>query len=302
MVLVYLRRFLLLGTSFLILLPLIVYVWLCLKRPPQTDLEQALFDGIVYKRIARYKPRPVMTHIVTIDLTKPGIKALVTPGVKTVNDGENRAQTTSKFLNQFKLQLAINASYFQDFYENTPWDYYPHSGDIVNPIGDTISNGYRYSQPEKNWFVLCISPTNRAQILESEKCPEGTEQGIAGNQLLVDRGRSAISDLGDDKPYPRVAVAVNREGTKLWLIAVDGKQPYYSEGVAIAELTKIILDLGAYTALNIDGGGSTTLVMAKERKPKVLNAPIHTRIPMRERPIANHLGFYALPIKNSSPK
>jgi hypothetical protein len=301
MVLVYLRRLILVGICFL-LLPLIVYAWFYLQRPPQTNLEQALFDGILYQRIARFKPRPIMTHIVTIDLTKPGIKALVTPGVKTIKDGENRAQITSEFLNRFKLQLAINASYFQDFYENTPWDYYPYNGDTVNPIGEAISNGYRYSQPEKNWSVLCILATNRAQILESEKCPEGTQQGIAGNQLLVSRGRSAITDFSDDKPYPRVAVAVNREGTKLWLIAVDGKQPYYSEGVAIAELTKIILDLGAYTALNIDGGGSTTLVMAKDGKPKVLNAPIHTRVPMRERPVANHLGFYALPIKNSSPK
>ncbi|KYC35418.1 hypothetical protein WA1_06220 [Scytonema hofmannii PCC 7110] len=294
--LVYWRRFLVAGISFL-LLPLIFYGWLCLQRPPQTNLEQALFHGIVYKRIARSKPRPVMTHIVTIDLTTPGIQALVTPGVKTLDDGKTRAQTTSEFLSQFKLQLAINASYFHHFYEKTPWDYYPHSGDVVNPIGEAISNGDRYSQPEKYWSVLCISATNRAQILESEKCPEGTEQGVAGNQLLVDRGQSAISDLGNDKPYPRVAVAVNREGTKLWLIAVDGKQLFYSEGVAIAELTKIILDLGAYTALNIDGGGSTTLVMATNRKPKVLNAPIHTRVPMRERPVANHLGFYSLPIK-----
>ncbi|KAF3886092.1 MULTISPECIES: phosphodiester glycosidase family protein [Nostocales] len=294
--LLYLRRFLLAAISFF-LLPPIVYGWLCLQRPPQTNLEQALFQGIVYKRIARSTPRPVMTHIVAIDLTSPGIKALVTPGVKTSHDGEIRAQTTSEFLTQFKLQLAINASYFLNFYEHAPWNYYPHSGDVVNPIGEAISNGYRYSQPEKYWSVLCISSTNRAQILESEKCPEGTKQGVAGNQLLVDRAQSAISDLGDDKPYPRVAVAVNREGTKLWLIAVDGKQPLYSEGVAIAELTKIILDLGAYTALNIDGGGSTTLVIARNQKPKVLNAPIHTRVPMRERPVANHLGFYALPIK-----
>ena len=77
------------------------------------------------------------------------------------------------------------------------------------------------------------------------------------------------------------------------MIVVDGKQPLYSEGVTIAELTGIVQSLGAYTALNLDGGGSTTLVMTKNGKPKLLNAPIHTKLPMHERPVANHLGFYA---------
>jgi exopolysaccharide biosynthesis protein len=112
---------------------------------------------------------------------------------------------------------------------------------------------------------------------------------------LVDSAQANDNNLAEDKPYPRVAAAVNREGTKLWLIAVDGKQPLYSEGITIAELTKIATDLGAYAALNLDGGGSTTLVMSTNQGSRVLNAPIHTRIPMRERPVGNHLGFYALP-------
>jgi hypothetical protein len=33
-------------------------------------------------------------------------------------------------------------------------------------------------------------------------------------------------------------------------------------------------------------------------KLKALNAPIHTRIPMRQRPVANHLGVYALPVES----
>jgi hypothetical protein len=64
---------------------------------------------------------------------------------------------------------------------------------------------------------------------------------------------------------------------------------------ALAVLAEIALALGADTALNLDGGGSTTLVMAGESGPQLLNAPIHTRIHMRERPVGNHLGVYALP-------
>jgi hypothetical protein len=55
------------------------------------------------------------------------------------------------------------------------------------------------------------------------------------------------------------------------------------------------MELGAYKALNLDGGGSTTLVVADSGGTRSLNSPIHTRIPMRQRPVANHLGFYARP-------
>ncbi|NJM72480.1 MAG: phosphodiester glycosidase family protein [Scytonema sp. RU_4_4] len=294
---VYRRRLLLvtsIGLVGLLLSPLIFYGWRCFLRPPRTDIEQVLFRGITYKRYALSTPRPATIHIVTIDLKTPGVKALVTPGVPKPSDGETSARKTSDFLKEFKLQLAINASYFHHFHEKSPWEYYPHSGDPSYPIGEAISNGYRYSPPEANFPVLCFSAQNRVQILKSEKCPEGTVQGVAGNQLLVDRGKAIDDSLKNDKPYPRVAAAINQEGTKLWLIVGDGKQPFYSEGITIAELTKIITDLGAYTALNLDGGGSTTLVMGTNNGSKVLNAPIHTRIPMRERPVGNHLGFYAL--------
>ncbi|NMG06345.1 phosphodiester glycosidase family protein [Brasilonema sp. UFV-L1] len=294
---VYIWRLLLLtgiGLLSVLLSPLIFYGWQCFLRPPRTDIEQVLYRGITYKRYAISTPRPAMIHIVTIDLKTPGVKALVTPGFPKPSDRETSARKTSDFLKEFKLQLAINASYFHHFHEKSPWEYYPHSGDPSYPIGEAISNGYRYSSPEANFPVLCFSAQNRVQIHKSEKCPEGTVQGVAGSQLLVYDGKAIDNNFKDDKPYPRVAAAINQGGTNLWLIAVDGKQPLYSEGITIAELTKIITDLGAHTALNLDGGGSTTLVMESNNGSKVLNAPIHTRIPMRERPVGNHLGFYAL--------
>ena len=65
------------------------------------------------------------------------------------------------------------------------------------------------------------------------------------------------------------------------------------------ELAEIVIEHGGYTALNLDGGGSTDLVMADQSgKPIVFNAPIHNHIPYRERPVGNHLGIYALAVDN----
>ena len=121
-------------TSFLLLLPLIVYGWRCFSRPSQTNLEKKIFKGIVYKRKFDLTARPAIAHIINIDLSVPGVKVLVTPPQA---NGENntRAQTTSQFLQKNKLQLAVNANYFHPFREKTPWDYYPHSGDITYYVG-----------------------------------------------------------------------------------------------------------------------------------------------------------------------
>ena len=63
------------------------------------------------------------------------------------------------------------------------------------------------------------------------------------------------------------------------------------EEVTLKELAQIAIELGCDRAINFDGGGSTTLAVRESGKVKLLNAPIHTKIPMRERPVANHLGF-----------
>ncbi len=73
----------------------------------------------------------------------------------------------------------------------------------------------------------------------------------------------------NQKHYQRTAVATNQKGDKLWLIVIDGKQPFYSDGVTIAELTEIMINLGVDKALNLDGGGSTTLVVRTDSQAKL---------------------------------
>jgi hypothetical protein len=266
-----------------------------LKRPPQTDQELELFTGVTYLRDERSTPRPLMVHVVTVDLTAPGIEVLVTPGGGT-DELEFPARTTSDFLTGFDLQVAINGSFFEPFHENTPWDYYPHSGDPTDVDGLSVSNGVTYSVDDGRHPVLCVSADNHAQI-SGAGCPADTAQALAAGNLIVDAGVPIAPE--DERYYtnlhPRTAVAVDERGERLWLIVVDGRQRGYSEGVALSELADIAVELGAYAALNLDGGGSTTLVAQGHQGPYTLNSPIHTRIPMRQRPVANHLGIYALP-------
>lgn len=284
----------------LLALPLVAFGSFVFQRPPQTLLEEPLFQGIHYRREFRTHPRPLMLHIVTVDLTAPGLKVLVTPGTpSTNNEREIQARTPSEFLTAFKLQLAVNASFFHPFAENTPWNYYPRSGEPVGAVGQAIANGVMYSDPLPGWSVFCVSAQQQARILAGDTCPPGTMQAVAGSSLLVRDGKSIAIQPGaadSDGVYSRTVVAVDRSGYKLWLLVVDDKQWLYSEGVSLPELAEIAIGLGADAALNLDGGGSTTLVQATPTGYKLLNSPVHTKIPMRERPVANHLGFYAFPL------
>ena len=79
---------------------------------------------------------------------------------------------------------------------------------------------------------------------------------------------------------PRTAVGVTKEG-KLLLVVIDGRQPGLSIGTTLWETARLMLDLGAVDALNLDGGGSSTMVVQN----KVVNAPSDGR----ERPVGNAL-------------
>ena len=115
------------------------------QRPSRQDISEELFQGITYHRLARSMPRPLVIHILEIDLTFPGIDFLVTPGDDS-NGLELRARTTTEFANEFEVQMAVNGSFFEPFHAKLPWDYYPKLGDPVNINGFAMSDQRVYSE------------------------------------------------------------------------------------------------------------------------------------------------------------
>ncbi|MCC6929977.1 MAG: phosphodiester glycosidase family protein [Gemmatimonadaceae bacterium] len=81
--------------------------------------------------------------------------------------------------------------------------------------------------------------------------------------------------------HPRSAIALSRDSTKLMLVVVDGRRAW-SVGMSLAELADNLIALGAYQAMNLDGGGSSALWLAGE----VVNFPSD---PSGERAVGNAL-------------
>lgn len=272
-------------------------VWMHTRSQPEPT-ERELFQGVTYRREVYTKPRPMVAHIVTIDLRAPGIGFLVTPGDQTQLKPV-RARTTSAFLTEFKTQIVINGDFFYPWHSNTMLSYYPHVGDRVDVEGFAASRGIAYcTDPHKLALfpTLYLSKDNRVQM----NSPDGSlYNALSGNRMLLSQGKFVPSSPSQDAHLdPRTAIGYNREATKLIIVLIDGRQPNYSEGATPRKLADLLSKHGAYTAMNLDGGGSTTLaVEEKDGNPALLNSTIDCRIPFRERPVANHLGIFARPLQ-----
>jgi exopolysaccharide biosynthesis protein len=71
-----------------------------------------------------------------------------------------------------------------------------------------------------------------------------------------------------DVRHPRTLIGVDRRGD-VWLVVIDGRQPSHSVGMTFAELITLCRRLDLQQALNLDGGGSTTMVV----KGAIVNKP-----------------------------
>ena len=86
---------------------------------------------------------------------------------------------------------------------------------------------------------------------------------LISNGQIVDTYENEIffsSGFPNDMPYPRAAIGYTRDN-HLILFATDGKQPFISMGLTLARLAEEMKRLGCVEAMNLDGGGSETLVL-----------------------------------------
>jgi exopolysaccharide biosynthesis protein len=236
-------------------------------------------------------------HIIEIDRKR--VRLETTAGDAS-SGREYRAQTTSAYARAQGLAAAVNGGYFTPFRGGSPGgeDYYPKAGDPVDVSGAAIAFGRVVSpvetaEDERVNAILCIDDA-KVEIRDGQMCAEGADHAMAaGPRLLAGgalRGFAAFGAAYATARHPRTAVGLDADSGTAWIVVVDGRQAGFSEGMSLDELTAVFQRLGAEDALNLDGGGSTTMVLADGAGVRVVNSPIHTAVPGRERPSANHLG------------
>ncbi|MFZ5477740.1 MAG: phosphodiester glycosidase family protein [Myxococcota bacterium] len=264
------------------------WAWWFTHRTPPPPARETIAPGVTWER--EVHPGPVVVHVVTIALDAPGLRFFVSPGEPSPN-GEARASTTGDFLEAHGLQVAVNGDFFGPFHSRALWDYYPHAGDPVEVSSLAISDGVRYSEPHPRGPSVYFTAAGRVLFDPPAVAPH---DAVSGDLVFL---RDGVA-LPSAAPYhlqrqPRTAVGVDAAGERLFLVVVDGRQPGYSVGIDVAGLARVAREHGVATALNLDGGGSSTLVVADaDGRARLLNSPIDNGIPGRQRPVANHLGVF----------
>ena len=114
---------------------------------------------------------------------------------------------------------------------------------------------------------------------------------LRDGEVSIEVEQERLSRSFADKRHPRTAIGYSQDEQVLFLIAVDGRQPGYSVGMSLPELAEFMrtrlaefshAKANAYQGLNLDGGGSTTMVVSEQ----VVNKPSD---PTGERPVVNAL-------------
>jgi hypothetical protein len=252
---------------------------------PAADTVQHPFRGATYIERVETAPRALRMHIVKIDLAAPGIAfKLSPPGGKL----ETVRQTTLEFLLQEHAQIAVNAHYF------LPW---PSSSPEASLVGFAASNGTVYSAfevPEQSYALTPYAPAlnidaeNHASIVHRDPAfadgkhilePVKVWNAVAGSAQIVTGGVKTIPEydpLGVLQPggpgaysngkswyaqiNARSAIGISKDGATLVLFTVDARGG--SAGMSVGEVADVLIqDYGVGQALNLDGGGSTTLAI-----------------------------------------
>jgi hypothetical protein len=106
---------------------------------------------------------------------------------------------------------------------------------------------------------------------------------LAGGRGVYAEQTGVIAGFGPVR-HPRTAVGWDERGGRTLWVVVDGRSPPYSDGMSLPELEWLFVRIGATDAINLDGGGSTTLVIAD----RLINRPSDAD---GERAVANVLAL-----------
>jgi len=251
---------------------------------------------------ATFQNRQV-AYFIRVDLRDPDVRLFSSPRLRNYipNAAETPGYTVSDFLRTNRLQVAINANYFD------PQEYYLRAGTPMDISGLSICEGTTVSAQENsaNAAALLVTQDNQARIVHDNWPPASTTgvyTAVSGMYPILVNGVNTGYQYLNDSDFvhhvnPRTAIGLSEDRRHLFLLAIDGRQAGYSVGAYDWETAGWLLLAGAYDGINMDGGGSTTLVMQDSTgRPLRLNKPSAVADSGRERTVGSHFGIFARPV------
>ena len=210
-----------------------------------------------------------------------------------VKSTDNSRQPVSAFVKSHHAYAGINGGFFA-----------VDEKQATTPVGSLKIKGEWVQRAFDQRGVIAWKTSNQKPVfgmlskkdLKATNAFEEADYVVGGIPLLIKNKKpipyhqdKKIDSFRDDR-HARTAVCVKKDGTWLWLVASHSKKPDREhltkilEGFTLKELTDFLLKQGCIDAINLDGGGSSTLVIDN----KIINQPAGDFNPLTgytERPV-----------------
>ncbi len=241
-----------------------------------------------YRSETRLQPRPLKIHILTFDLRNPEIRFIILMGKDP--DGEGPAEASlsdpKRLANAGHLIAGVNANAWSNLPEReggeAPQTY--QLDGYADALGWVLVDGVEKSPVDSSVWSFWIDPAGRGSIGKLTE-PVPAMMAVSGFSGLLRDGMLLPNKEGP--LHPRTAIGLDSEGRYVTLVVVDGRRKGDSEGVKEYELAELMLELGCSDALNLDGGGSSTMLA----RGRLLNRPSES---LGLRPVPVMLGIVAI--------
>ncbi|MDR1270065.1 MAG: phosphodiester glycosidase family protein [Planctomycetaceae bacterium] len=269
-----------------------------LRPNPETPVWTPIFKGVEKAQTSSTQPRLQQVFAIRIDTNTKGISFFTTPKANEnyqTDKKETVRQQTSEFLKEYHLQVAVNANFF-----SVPaGEQYSLPG-IANVGGLAISDGSMVSPPEEQlaaaFLVLKTGQVLLKNCSDKNMGFSNIQVAVTGNKFLLQNG-TVLPQTNKDI-HPRTLCGISQDNRYVIWVVIDGRRKGYSEGATFEESAQWLHYFDAWDGLNLDGGGSSTLVIqGKNNDVEILNRPSNNNYLLRYN--ANNIGIKALPLSQT---
>lgn len=227
-------------------------------------------------------------HLVMVDLRTPGLRLVSTREdelAPRVPGGAHRWETTSAFARRHGVEVAINANYYDIHHA------------ALTACGMAMGGGRVFGTAYADRRLDCWESVgfaarggkvaffdSRGRTFGPAPAPWISEVVTGSPRVLRDGEVEVVSHPRHARSRnPRTVVGADRARDTLYLLVVNGREGR-NQGMTTAEAGRTLREFGAWDAVNLDGGGSSTLWMRAE------GGLVSHLADGYERPVATHLG------------
>lgn len=251
------------------------------KQPAKTDpviTENSYEDGLISVVLTEYREYDTDIYVAEVKLSSPEyLKTALAKGVY----GRNVTEKTSVMAEDNNAIFAVNG----DYYGARQKGYVLRNGVLYRDIPDSDQEDLVIY--DDGYFEIILE----AEVSAEELLEKGAQQILSFGPGLVIDGEVSVSKRDEvgvaSASNPRTAIGVIDELHYIFVVS-DGRTRS-SAGLSLYELARFMLSLGAETAYNLDGGGSSSMVF----NGKVINNPTTNGRQIKERSVSDivYIGY-----------